>query len=142
MCDSLFRISLRLPPVWRCSNTEEEKKRRNNDLLAIQNAISLEDHKSRVGETVEVLVEGPSKTALKQERTGGQSQLTGRTRSDHIVVFDGNERLVGSTVDVVVENASSFTLFGSVVTEECVGEQGRASPEPPPSSGRTSLPLL
>src|SRR5207302_1935522 len=35
---------------------EDEKKRRNNELLAIQNAISLEDHRSRLGETVEVLV--------------------------------------------------------------------------------------
>ena len=44
---------------------EEVKKRRNNDLLAIQNGVSLADHRRRVGETVEVLVEGPSKTALK-----------------------------------------------------------------------------
>ena len=41
---------------------EEVKKRRNNDLLAIQNAVSLADHRRRVGRTVEVLVEGPSKT--------------------------------------------------------------------------------
>src|SRR5262249_20314371 len=43
---------------------EEVKKRRNNDLLAIQNAVSLADHLKWVGETVEVLVEGPSKTSL------------------------------------------------------------------------------
>jgi tRNA-2-methylthio-N6-dimethylallyladenosine synthase len=121
---------------------EEEKKRRNNDLLAIQNAISLEDHRLRVGETVEVLVEGPSKMSLKQERSGGPIQLTGRTRSDHIVVFEGNERLVGSTVDVSIENATSFTLFGTVMTEECVGEQGCALPQPLPTQGRTSLPLM
>src|SRR5205823_1188623 len=36
---------------------EEVKRRRNNDLLAIQNAVSLGDHRRRVGETVEVLVE-------------------------------------------------------------------------------------
>src|SRR5262249_22820313 len=41
---------------------EEVKKRRNNDLLAIQNAVSLADHRGRIGQTVEVLVEGPSKT--------------------------------------------------------------------------------
>src|SRR5439155_12389462 len=46
---------------------EEVKKRRNNDLLAIQNRVSLQDHRTRIGQTLEVLVEGPSKTALKQE---------------------------------------------------------------------------
>ena len=71
---------------------EEIKKRRNNDLLAIQNAISLEEHRSRVGQTVTVLVEGRSRTTLKH---GGPLQLTGRTQTDHIVVFDGNERLTG-----------------------------------------------
>src|SRR5262249_38523520 len=44
---------------------EEVKKRRNNDLLAIQNKVSLADHLRYVGQTVEVLVEGLSKTALK-----------------------------------------------------------------------------
>src|SRR6516165_4248218 len=34
---------------------EEVKKRRNNDLLALQNAVSLADHRQRVGSTVEVL---------------------------------------------------------------------------------------
>jgi tRNA-2-methylthio-N6-dimethylallyladenosine synthase len=99
---------------------EEVKKRRNNDLLAIQNRVSLADHLQWIGQRVEVLVEGPSKTALKQPGAGPK-QLTGRTRSDHIVVFDGNERLTGRTVQVDVEEATSFTLFGTVVTEEQVG---------------------
>ena len=51
---------------------EEVKKRRNNDLLAIQNAVSLADHRRQVGKTVEVLVEGPSKTALKVKRQSAQ----------------------------------------------------------------------
>src|SRR4029079_12266339 len=44
---------------------EEGKKRRNNDLLAIQGEVSLAEHRRHVGETVEVLVEGLSKSALK-----------------------------------------------------------------------------
>src|SRR5438876_2991399 len=44
---------------------EEVKKRRNNDLLALQNKVSLQDHLARVGQTVDVLVEGPSKNELK-----------------------------------------------------------------------------
>src|SRR5262245_35350879 len=84
---------------------EEIKKRRNNDLLAIQNAVSLGDHRSRIGQTVDVLVEGPSKSAFKQESGTGPVQLTGRTPTDHIVVFDGSPRLVGHFVEVVVEEA-------------------------------------
>jgi tRNA-2-methylthio-N6-dimethylallyladenosine synthase len=100
---------------------EEIKKRRNNDLLAIQNKVSLADHVSRIGQTVQVLVEGPSKTALKHEMNPGPVQLTGRTGSDHIVVFDGNLRLIGHTVDVVVEEATAFTLFGTIATDEQIG---------------------
>jgi tRNA-2-methylthio-N6-dimethylallyladenosine synthase len=129
---------------------EEVKKRRNNDLLAIQNGVSLTDHLARVGETVEVLVEGPSKTALKHEMGNGPVQLTGRTRTDHIVVFEGNERLTGQTVPVRVEEATAFTLFGAVVTGEQVGSgqvlnerahsQHAASHEP--NRGRINLPVV
>src|SRR5262249_52139500 len=100
---------------------EEVKKRRNNDLLAIQNKVSLADHLKKIGETVEVLVEGPSKNAAKDPSGSGPIQLTGRTMTDHIVVFEGNERLIGQTVSIQIEEATSFTLFGTVVTGEHVG---------------------
>jgi tRNA-2-methylthio-N6-dimethylallyladenosine synthase len=106
---------------------EEVKKRRNNDLLAIQNAVSLADHRRQVGNTVEVLVEGPSKHALKQDAKDGPVQLTGRTPTDHIVVFEGNERLTGQTVQIIAQEATSFTLFGSVVTEELIGAMDHCS---------------
>jgi tRNA-2-methylthio-N6-dimethylallyladenosine synthase len=127
---------------------EEVKKRRNNDLLAIQNAVSLADHRSRVGQTVEILVEGLSKAALKHADATGPVQLMGRTRTDHIVVFEGNERLIGQTVQVSVEEASAFTLFGRVVTGEQVGvceqDAGRVEQAPPetPRDQRISLPIL
>ncbi len=121
---------------------EEVKKRRNNDLLAVQNAVSLADHRARVGQTVEVLVGGPSKTALKHEDGGSPlRQLTGRTMTDHIVVFEGNERLVGQTVRVTVEEATAFTLFGTVVTGEQVGVDG-TGPAPQALGRRVALPLL
>jgi tRNA-2-methylthio-N6-dimethylallyladenosine synthase len=122
---------------------EEVKKRRNNDLLAIQNAVSLADHRRRVGATVEVLVEGPSKTALKRDSGPGPKQLTGRTMTDHIVVFEGNERLTGRTVAVRVEEATAFTLFGTVVTGEQVGvEAARELPSAEPAARRLGLPLV
>ena len=41
--------------------------------------------------------------------------------ADHIVVFDGAERLIGHTVRVAVTDASPFTLYGDVLTDEVVG---------------------
>lgn len=47
---------------------EETKRRRNNDLLAIQNAISEEDNQPFIGREVEILIEGPSKRAAKEQQ--------------------------------------------------------------------------
>ncbi len=99
---------------------EEVKKRRNNDLLAIQTRISLEDNRAMIGSTVEVLVEGKSKSSIRREAYGGIEQLTGRTACDRIVVFEGAERLIGRFVRVAVEDASAVTLFGQVETTEAV----------------------
>jgi tRNA-2-methylthio-N6-dimethylallyladenosine synthase len=93
---------------------EGVKKARNNDLLAVQTAISREDNRRFVGRTVEVLVEGPSKASAPDRH--GLGQLAGRTWCDRIVVFEGHERLVGQFVPVAVEDASAVTLFGRVVT--------------------------
>jgi tRNA-2-methylthio-N6-dimethylallyladenosine synthase len=101
---------------------EMAKKARNNELLAIQNQISLEDNRRYVGETVEVLVEGPSKSASKADDAksaeNGPIQLTGRTHGDRIVVFSGNERLAGSFVEIRIEAVTPTTLIGSIVTHE------------------------
>ena len=90
------------------------KKRRNNDLLAVQGEVSLAHNQGYVGRTVEVLVEGPSRRADKQadKPTPGAMQLGGRTRGDHIVVFDGPRDLTGRYVDVEITGATAVTLLG------------------------------
>jgi tRNA-2-methylthio-N6-dimethylallyladenosine synthase len=95
---------------------EDVKKRRNNELLAIQNAISFEDNQPLVGQTFDVLVEGPSKTSQKRGEDGPVLQLTGRTHCDRIVVFAGSRRQIGQILPVTIYEANAFTLFGSVVT--------------------------
>jgi tRNA-2-methylthio-N6-dimethylallyladenosine synthase len=124
---------------------EEVKKRRNNDLLAIQSAVSLRDHRSHIGQTVEVLVEGLSKTSMKASATSPK-QLTGRAMTDHIVVFEGNERLIGRTVPVQITEATPYTLFGDVVTGEQIGVEPESreppAPEPAERTRRLALPLL
>jgi len=92
---------------------EAVKRRRNNELLAIQNAISLEDNQPFLGRTVEILVEGPSKAAKKQGRPDDISatlQLVGRTCCDRIVVFEGPPTLTGRFLPVVIERVEAFTL--------------------------------
>ena len=104
----------------------EIKKRRNNELLAVQNRISEEDNERFLGQTLEVLVEGPSKRFDKQDDEpvdlDGPIQLTGRTHDDRIVVFDGNTRLVGQLVPIGIYEVSGLTMLGTVVTEHVTGE--------------------
>jgi tRNA-2-methylthio-N6-dimethylallyladenosine synthase len=91
---------------------DDVKRQRNNELLALQNAISEEDNRPLVGRTVEILVEGLSKTGRKHVEEGPIVQLTGRTVCDRIVVLDGPQELIGRIVEVEVYQASALTLFG------------------------------
>lgn len=114
---------------------EEVKRRRNNDLLAIQARVSLADHRRFIGQVVEILVEGPSKWAYKlrghshNESTASPPllQLTGRTSTDHIVVFDGPQSLMGEIVHVLIEDASPYTLFGRLLAPESGRNEAVAS---------------
>ncbi len=56
---------------------EDVKKRRNNELLNVQNEITEEDNAEFIGRQVEVLVEGLSKTAQKRiaRGEGGETEL-------------------------------------------------------------------
>lgn len=100
---------------------EEVKKRRNNELLDLQNQISAEDNAGFIGKSVPVFVESKSKNAIKAEQNrpsnASTDQLMGRTRCDRIVVFDGNPRLVGSHVNVEIEDCTPTTLMGQIVTQ-------------------------
>ncbi len=116
------------------------KKRRNNDLLAVQNANSLADHRALIGKTVSVLVEGRSKRDTAHPPAAGTlPQLTGRTMTDHITVFDAPDALAGRTATVDVLDASGFTLFGRVRADELVGLPTDA---PPPRPRRVSLEVV
>ena len=100
----------------------EVKRRRNNELLAIQNEISEQDNDRFLGRTVQVLVEGPSKLALKSNESGPVMQLMGRTHCDRIVVYEGNRRQIGQLLPVAIYDATAHTLFGNVVTQHVVPE--------------------
>jgi tRNA-2-methylthio-N6-dimethylallyladenosine synthase len=84
--------------------SEETIEERHARLLALINEIANRKYAAEVGRTVEILVEGPSRK--------NPARLEGRTRSNKIVVFDGSARHLGQLMDVRIERASNFTLYG------------------------------
>jgi tRNA-2-methylthio-N6-dimethylallyladenosine synthase len=81
----------------------EVKVERLDRLQALQKRISLELNQAWVGQTVQVLVEGRSKT--------DPSRRFGRTPQNRTVNFDGDAP-VGALVEVQVERASALALGG------------------------------
>ena len=86
---------------------EEVKIRRLQEMIDLQNQLSLESNKRDVGKVVEVLVEGFSKRS--------REQLFGRTQQNKVVVFDKRGYRVGQYVEVLVEDATAATLLGKPV---------------------------
>ncbi len=84
--------------------SEEVKEARNQDLLTVVNRHAEVRTAALVGQRVEILCEGSSKT--------NPDRLAGRTRTNKIVVFEGGDRLVGEMLDIYVDRASPFTLYG------------------------------
>ncbi len=86
---------------------EEEKSRRLRLLQAIQKQITLEKNQGIVGKEEEILVEGQSKRA--------PDWLTGRTRTNRIVNFPGEENLAGQLVPVEITEAYQNSLKAEVL---------------------------
>ena len=113
---------------------DDVKRRRNHELLAAQEEISAAFNQSLVGTTVEVLVEGYSKAAMKAqeaEQTRGEEigwrrsdQLVGRTRRDQIVVFNGRPEHIARFADISISAATALTLHGNLIEESLRGDRG------------------
>ena len=73
-------------------------------LLNRINDIASAKYRRLVGRTVQILVEGPSRK--------NPNRMSGRTRCNRIVLFDGSERHRNRLMDVKVERAGLFTLYG------------------------------
>lgn len=83
---------------------DEVKSRRLQEIIALQNDLSLESNRRDVGREFEVLVESESK------RNSGQ--LSGRTSQNKVVVFDRGNHRIGDYVRVRVTGCTSATLLG------------------------------
>jgi len=97
---------------------EHVKEQRNQDLLKVVNESNRRIFDRLVGQKVEVLCEGPSKT--------NRERLMGRTSTNKIVVFPPSpngrptgesQEHVGQLVNVRIERANGFSLYGMPLLE-------------------------
>ena len=86
---------------------EEVKIRRLNEIIALQNTLSLESNLRDVGREFEILVEGYSKRS--------HDQLYGRTSQYKTVIIQREGHHIGELVRVRILSASSATLIGEVI---------------------------
>ena len=86
---------------------EETKVRRLEEMIALQNQLSMESNRRCIGQQFTVLVEGVSKRS--------REQFFGRTEQNKVVVFDRGTHRIGDFVKVRVTEASSATLKGEEV---------------------------
>lgn len=87
----------------------EEKTRRLNEIIELQNRHSLESNQKDVGKTFEVLVEGTSKK--------NKEELFGRTPGNKVCVFPACGHKAGDYVHVKVTGCTSATLLSEIVEQ-------------------------
>jgi tRNA-2-methylthio-N6-dimethylallyladenosine synthase len=88
---------------------EETKKRRLDEVVKLQNKLSLEGNRGDIGKTFEVLIEGDSKKSTEDWK--------GRSSQSKMVVFPkaGNSYQKGDYVRVKVEDCTGGTLIGTAL---------------------------
>ena len=85
----------------------ETKKRRLNEIISLQNELSLKRNQQDVGKVHKVLVEGFSKRS--------QEHLQGRNTANKVVIFPRKNYKKGDYVNVLVKDCNSATLFGEAI---------------------------
>jgi tRNA-2-methylthio-N6-dimethylallyladenosine synthase len=88
---------------------ETVKEARNRDLLEVVDAAAKRAGQKLVGQTVQILCEGPSRT--------NPARLTGRTRTNKVAVFEGGIADVGELLQLKIIHSTGFSLTGKKTTE-------------------------
>lgn len=86
---------------------EEVKTNRLEEIITLQQQLSLESNKKDIGKIFEVLVEGTSKRSAEQ--------LFGRTSQNKVVVFPKQQYASGDYVQVKIISCTPATLKGELV---------------------------
>lgn len=88
---------------------EETKSARLQEIIKLQQKLSLKSNKKDVGKVVEVLIEGPSKRS--------PHFVSGRSSQNKVVVFPDKGFKPGDYVMVKVNSCSAATLLGEAIDE-------------------------
>jgi tRNA-2-methylthio-N6-dimethylallyladenosine synthase len=92
----------------------EEKKRRLQALLDLQEGIGHEANRAWLGRTTEVLVDQLRPASVHDHGAATAPRLAGRNRHNKLVHFEGAAALLGRLVEVRVEHAGPYALAGSL----------------------------
>ena len=88
---------------------EDIKKRRLQEIVELQNRLSLESNKKDIGKTFKVLIEGDSKKSTKEWK--------GRSTQNKVIVFSKQKKdlKAGDYVEVKVNDCTQATLLGEII---------------------------
>ncbi|MEG6615645.1 tRNA (N6-isopentenyl adenosine(37)-C2)-methylthiotransferase MiaB [Peptococcaceae bacterium 1198_IL3148] len=86
---------------------DDVKTRRIQQLIELQNKISLENNLDMVGKVEEILVEGPTKN--------NPNRYAGRTRTNKLVIFNGGQDFIGKFVTVKITAGHQTHLDGEII---------------------------
>jgi tRNA-2-methylthio-N6-dimethylallyladenosine synthase len=106
----MFKFSMR-PGTYAADHFEDDvpeevKSRRLEEIIRLQNRLSLESNRRDIGKTVEVLAEGVSKKK--------KHEFFGRSSENKVVVFPNNGLEIGDFVQVKITDCTQTTLIGEV----------------------------
>jgi tRNA-2-methylthio-N6-dimethylallyladenosine synthase len=106
----MFKFSMR-PGTYAANHFEDDvpeevKSRRLEEIIQLQNRLSLESNQRDIGKIVEVLAEGVSKKK--------KSEFFGRSSENKVVVFPNHEIEIGNFVRVRILDCTQTTLIGEV----------------------------
>ena len=90
-----------------CQIPDAVKGERMNRLLETQNEIALEKNKPLEGQILKVLCDGKSKN--------NENVYSGRTEGNKIVLFDGDGCDVGKFINIKINRAETFALYGDKI---------------------------
>ena len=85
---------------------EEIKHKRFERLKKLYEEIIAENNKAYIGDTLDILVEGYSKTNAQY--------LTGRTDTNKVVIFEGESSLIGKVIPIKIISEHMWYLKGEV----------------------------
>ena len=89
--------------------SDDIKTARLNEIIALQGELALENNRSEIGRTYEVLVEGTSHRS--------KERLFGRNSQNKVLVFDKGDAVPGTYRQVRVTDCTAATLLGELLPQ-------------------------